>query len=73
MFLIVDECHHCGSEQNRLIFEFLPYMELCKGKFFTLGLTATLPYGEERDYLISDIKEKVWYVWHQPDVIVPVN
>ena len=48
-------------------------MELCKGKFFTLGLTATLPYGEERDYLISDIKEKVWYVWHQPDVIVPVN
>ena len=48
-------------------------MELCKGKFFTLGLTATLPYGEERDYLISDIKEKDWYVWHQPDVIVPVN
>ena len=60
VLLIADECHHYGSEQNRLIFEFLPYAESYQEKFFSLGLTATLPYGEERDYLISVLGKVIY-------------
>ena len=60
VFLIADECHHYGSEQNRLIFEFLPYEKSCGGKFFSLGLSATLPSGEERDYLVSVLGKIVY-------------
>lgn len=60
VLLIADECHHYGSEQNRLIFEFLPYAEPYSGNLFSLGLTATLPYGEERDYLISVLGKVIY-------------
>lgn len=60
VLLIADECHRYGSEQNRLIFEFLPYIEPYRGKFFSLGLTATLPYGEARDYLESALGKVIY-------------
>ena len=44
VFLIADECHHYVSGQNQLIFEFLPYLDReQKERFFSLGLSATLP------------------------------
>lgn len=60
VLMIADECHHYGSEQNRLIFEFLPYVKPYMGKFFSLGLTATMPFGEERDYLVSVLGKVVY-------------
>ena len=60
VLLIADECHHYGSEQNRLIFEFLPYIKPYSEKFFSLGLTATLPFGEERDYLVSVLGKVIY-------------
>ncbi|MEY8427471.1 hypothetical protein AALA00_07080 [Lachnospiraceae bacterium 46-15] len=45
--LIADECHHYGSGQNSLIFEFLPYIEPYRENFFSMGLSATLPAGEK--------------------------
>ena len=60
VLLIADECHHYGSEQNRLIFEFLPYVGPYSKKFFSLGLTATLPYGDMRDYLESVLGKVVY-------------
>ena len=60
VLLIADECHHYGSEQNRLIFEFLPYIKPYSEKFFSLGLTATLPFGEDRDYLVSVLGKVIY-------------
>lgn len=47
VLLIADECHHYASGQNQLIFEFLPHIEPYKDHFFSLGLSATLPSGQE--------------------------
>lgn len=41
VLLIADECHHYASEENFRIFDFFPYLPDCKGKFFSLGLSAT--------------------------------
>lgn len=41
VFLIADECHHYGSEENFRIFEFFPYLIGYQGRFFSLGLSAT--------------------------------
>lgn len=60
VFLIADECHHYGSGQNRLIFEFLPYAGPYRERFFSLGLSATLPLGEERDYLVSVLGKVIY-------------
>lgn len=41
VLLIADECHHYASEQNRRIFEFLPFVEGQSGNYYALGLSAT--------------------------------
>lgn len=46
VFLIADECHHYTSEENRKIFEFIPYVETVSGHYCSLGLSATL---EDKD------------------------
>ncbi len=61
VLLIADECHHYESEQNQLIFEFLPYIKECDGQFFSLGLTATLPSGQARRYLTSVLGRKIYH------------
>lgn len=60
VFLIADECHHYGSAQNRLIFEFLPYIGEYEKNFFSMGLSATLPAGEEKRYLESVLGRKIY-------------
>ena len=61
VLLIADECHHYESRQNQLIFEFLPYIEHCQERFFSLGLSATLPAGPSQNYLISVLGPKIYH------------
>ncbi len=53
VLMIADECHHYSSGQNQLIFEFLPFLEDMENRFFSLGLTATLPSGSSGKNLTS--------------------
>lgn len=59
VLLIADECHHYESGQNRLIFEFLPHIEHEQKRFFSLGLSATLPASQS--YLTSVLGPKVYH------------
>lgn len=60
VLLIADECHHYVSGQNQLIFEFLPYINPKEALFFSLGLSATLPSGQSRNYLASVLGKKIY-------------
>lgn len=60
VFLIADECHHYESGQNRLIFEFLPYLKSDETHFFSLGLSATLPSGAAGSFLSSVLGKKIY-------------
>lgn len=60
VLLIADECHHYESEQNRLIFEFYPYIKQYKERFFSLGLSATLPSGQAWLYLSSVLGKRIY-------------
>lgn len=60
VLLIADECHRYASGQNQLIFEFSPYIEPYKDRFFSLGLSATLPSGASRRYLASVLGQKIY-------------
>ncbi|MCM1173652.1 MAG: DEAD/DEAH box helicase [Blautia sp.] len=60
VLLIADECHHYTSAQNQLIFEFIPYIEKYRDRFFSLGLSATLPAGEPQRYLTSVLGRKIY-------------
>lgn len=61
IFLIADECHHYISGQNQLIFEFLPHLnEEESSRFFSLGLSATLPGGQARQYLESVLGRRIY-------------
>ena len=41
VLLIADECHNYVSDENRKIFEFLPFVPRLPGKYCSLGLSAT--------------------------------
>ncbi|MDO4339444.1 MAG: DEAD/DEAH box helicase [Eubacteriales bacterium] len=60
VLLIADECHRYESDQNRLIFEFLPYIQPYETRFFSLGLSATLPHGQSQSYLASVLGRKIY-------------
>lgn len=60
VLLIADECHRYESEQNRLIFEFLPYIKPYENLFFSLGLSATLPSGQAQHYLASVLGRRIY-------------
>lgn len=60
VFLIADECHRYESGQNKLIFEFMPYIKPYKERFFSMGLSATLPSGQGRKYLASVLGGKIY-------------
>jgi superfamily II DNA or RNA helicase len=60
VLLIADECHRYESEQNRLIFEFLPYIKPYEKRFYSLGLTATLPSGQARQYLTGVLGRRIY-------------
>jgi len=61
VLLIADECHHYGSGENQLIFEFLPYAGQYIDHFFSLGLSATLPSGQTQRYLASVLGRKIYH------------
>lgn len=61
VLMIADECHHYGSGQNQLIFEFLPYIKQWENHFFSLGLSATLPTGQAQRYLASVLGRKIYH------------
>ena len=60
VLLIADECHRYESEQNRLIFEFLPYIKPYEEQFFSLGLSATLPSRQAQHYLASVLGRRIY-------------
>lgn len=60
ILLIADECHRYESGQNRLIFEFMPYIEPYADRFFSLGLSATLPGGEAGRFLSSVLGSRIY-------------
>lgn len=60
VFLIADECHHYVSGQNRMIFDFIPHIKEYEERFFSLGLSATLPSGEDRKYLSSVLGKRIY-------------
>lgn len=60
VLLIADECHRYESGQNRLIFEFLPYIKPYEDRFFSLGLSATLPSGQARSFLTSALGPQIY-------------
>lgn len=60
VLLIADECHRYESSQNRLIFEFLPYIRPYETCFFSLGLSATLPSGQAQNYLVSVLGRRIY-------------
>lgn len=61
VLLIADECHRYESGQNRLIFEFLPHMKPYENRFFSLGLSATLPSGRAQSYLASVLGRRSYH------------
>ncbi len=60
VLLIADECHHYASGQNQLIFEFLPHIMPCKDRFYSLGLSATLPSGQAGHELAAALGRKIY-------------
>lgn len=60
VLLIADECHRYESEQNRLIFEFLPHIKQYEDCFFSLGLSATLPSGQAQSFLASVLGPRIY-------------
>lgn len=60
VLLIADECHRYESEQNRLIFEFLPHIKQYENRFFSLGLSATLPSGQAQAFLSSVLGRQIY-------------
>ena len=60
VLLIADECHRYESGQNRLIFEFLSHIGEHRERFFSLGLSATLPGGQAYSYLASVLGKRIY-------------
>lgn len=60
VFLIADECHHYGSGQNRLIFEFFPLIQAYASRYFAMGLSATLPSGETWLFLSPVLGRRIY-------------
>lgn len=60
VLLIADECHHYTSEENRKIFDFLPYLNQNPGSYYCLGLSAT-PYSSNYEsILVPALGEEIY-------------
>jgi superfamily II DNA or RNA helicase len=59
VFLICDECHHCGSTENAHIFDFLPHID--KGKYFALGLSATPQSENFETTLVPALGKEIYH------------
>lgn len=66
VLLIADECHNYTSGENQKIFEFLPYLELNKGKslpgrYCSLGLSATAKGPGYEQILIPALGKEIYH------------
>lgn len=60
VFLVADECHHYASGENRLIFEFLTRLDPAKSDYYSLGLSATLPSGQDGRVLTDALGPRIY-------------
>lgn len=60
VFLIADECHHYTGNENRKIFDFLPFTETCSGKYCSLGLSATMNTTTDNQILIHSLGKVIF-------------
>jgi superfamily II DNA or RNA helicase len=59
VFIIADECHHYGAEENSRIFDFVK-LSACPGRYYTLGLSAT-PYSKHfNDVLVPFLGNEIY-------------
>lgn len=61
VLLIADECHHYASGENQKIFDFLPFVKKCPGKYCSLGLSATLDVPGYDSILVSALGKKIYH------------
>jgi len=59
VFLIADECHHYGTEQNSKIFDFFPYVTNNR-RFYSLGLSATPQCEHYEDVLVPNLGREIY-------------
>ncbi len=52
VLLILDECHHYGSEENKRIFDFLKGLDEKENIYFSMGLSAT-PFSPNSKKLLE--------------------
>ncbi|MCD7865277.1 MAG: DEAD/DEAH box helicase [Clostridiales bacterium] len=60
VLLIADECHHYASGENQLIFEFLTRIDPAKADYYSLGLSATLPSGQDGQVLADALGPRIY-------------
>ncbi|MCC8081602.1 MAG: DEAD/DEAH box helicase family protein [Lachnospiraceae bacterium] len=60
VLLIADECHHYASGENQLIFEFLTRIDPAKADYYSLGLSATLPSGQDGRVLTEALGPRIY-------------
>ena len=60
VLLIADECHNYTSNENRKIFEFLPYLAEVSGKYCALGLSATAEKAGYESILIPALGKEIY-------------
>ncbi len=60
VLLIADECHHYARGENFLIFEFQDRISMEKAPWYSLGLSATLPWGQEGAALTKALGPRIY-------------
>ncbi|MBR4163904.1 MAG: DEAD/DEAH box helicase [Solobacterium sp.] len=60
-FLICDECHHYGSEFNRLIFRFLELSSYDNPLYHSLGLSATPQSANYQSVLVPSLGKEIYH------------
>jgi len=60
VFLIADECHHYGTDENAKIFDFFPYVTKST-RFYSLGLSATPRCEHFEDVLVPYLGREIYH------------
>jgi superfamily II DNA or RNA helicase len=58
VFLICDECHHFASEENRHVFDFLPFSN--SNNYYAMGLSATPDCDHMQEVLVPALGKPVF-------------
>lgn len=59
VLLVADECHHYASQENRKIFEFLPFLK-SRQNYYSLGLSATPQTTGYEQYLVPALGSEIY-------------